>query len=127
MIYATSSNKGCSFLETFSLSQGLKQFGEKGYNSAFDKICQLHERAVFKTIDVKDLTQLECKPATDSLIVLAVKQDGRINTRACGNGNIQCKYHNKEDSASPIVATESILLTAAVEAEDVEISCLLKF
>jgi hypothetical protein len=42
MLYATSSNK-CSFLETFSLNKGLKQFGEKGYNATFDKIRQLHE------------------------------------------------------------------------------------
>jgi hypothetical protein len=63
MVYVTSSNKGCSFLETFSLNRGLKQFGEKGYNARFDEIRQLHERAVFKPINVKDLTQLECKRA----------------------------------------------------------------
>jgi hypothetical protein len=117
MVYATSSNKGFPFLETFSLNKRLKQFGGKGYNAAFDEVHQLHERAVFKPINVKDLTQLEHKRAMESLIFLGEKQDERIKARACANGSTQRKYINKEDSASPI-ATESILMTAAIEAEE---------
>jgi Reverse transcriptase (RNA-dependent DNA polymerase) len=54
----------------------------------------------------------------ESLIFLVEKRDGRIKARACANGSTQREYINKEDSASPTVATESILLTAAVEAKE---------
>jgi hypothetical protein len=118
MLYATSSREGCSFLETFSLKKGSKQFGEKGYNAAFDEICQLHEQAVFKPINVKDLPQLERKRAMESLNFLVEKRDGRIKARDCSNGSTQREYINKEDYASPTVATESILLTAEIEAEE---------
>ena len=37
-----------SFLETFSLKKGLKQFGTKGYDAAFGEIKQLHDRVAFK-------------------------------------------------------------------------------
>jgi hypothetical protein len=47
MLYAISSNKGRSILEAFSLNKVLKQIGKKDYNTAFDKICLLHELAVF--------------------------------------------------------------------------------
>jgi hypothetical protein len=39
MLYATSSNKGCLFLETYSLNEALEQLGEKGYIAAFDEMC----------------------------------------------------------------------------------------
>jgi Reverse transcriptase (RNA-dependent DNA polymerase) len=116
--FAASSNRELSFLETYSLNKGLKHFGDKGYKAAFDKVRQLHERSVFKPINVSDLTQLERKRAMESLIFLVVKRDGRIKSRACANGSTQREYINKEESASPTVATESVLITAAMEAEE---------
>jgi hypothetical protein len=118
MLTATTLHNKYAFLETFSLKKGLKQFGDKCYDAAFNKICQLHERAVFKPVNVSELTALEQKRAMESLIFLVEKEDGRIKARACANGSNQREYVNKEDSASPTVATESILLTAAIEAKE---------
>jgi hypothetical protein len=64
------------------------------------------------------LTPLEQKSAMESLIFLVETKDGRIKARACAIGSTQQEYKNKEDSASPTVAIESILLTAAIEAKD---------
>jgi hypothetical protein len=50
------SKKAYNFLEIYSLNKGLKEFGEKGYDTAFDEIKQLHQRTVFKPIILTDLT-----------------------------------------------------------------------
>jgi hypothetical protein len=54
----------------------------------------------------------------ESLIFLVKKRDGRVKARSCTNGSTQQEYINKEDTASPTVATESILLTSAIEAKE---------
>jgi hypothetical protein len=66
-------NKKYSFIETYSLKRGLKQFGQKGYDAAFGEMQQLHDRAVFAPVDVNKLTQLEKRRAMESLIFLAEK------------------------------------------------------
>jgi hypothetical protein len=64
------------------------------------------------------MTQLEKKRAMESLIFLVEKRDGRVKARTCANGSTQRDYISKEDAASPTVATESILITATVEAKE---------
>jgi hypothetical protein len=118
MKYVENTQNEYALLETYSLNKGLKQFGNQGYDAAFEDICQLHERSVFKPINWKDLTQQERRHAMESLIYQVEKRDGRIKARACANGSTQREYINKEDSAGPTVATESILLTAAFEAKE---------
>ena len=53
----------------------------------------------------------------NSLIFLTQKQDGTIKARACANGSTQRSYINKDDAASPTVATEALLMTAVIDAK----------
>ena len=98
------------FIVTYSLKKGLKEFGKKGYDAAFGEIKQLHDRVVFRPVNVSDLSPQEKKRALESLIFLVEKRDGRVKGRACANGSTQREYINKEDAASPTAVTESILL-----------------
>ena len=55
-------------MANYSLNKGLKQFGSKGYKATMAEIKQLHEREVFKPIDVRTLTPQEKFKAMESLI-----------------------------------------------------------
>jgi hypothetical protein len=105
-----------SFVQTYSLKQGLKKFGRKGEEAAFGEMKQLHDRATFEPIDISKLTKKELSMAMESLIFLVEKRDGRIKARACANGSTQRKYLSKEDGTSPTVMTESVLMTATIDA-----------
>jgi len=61
----------------------------------------------FEPILVKDMTQGERQHAMESLIYLTEKQDRRIKGCTCTNGR----------SASPTAMTESILITATIDAK----------
>ena len=111
-------NEKYSFAETYSLNKGLKKFGERGYEAAFSEMKQLHERGVFAPRDINSLTQQEKRRAMESLIFLAEKRDGSIKGRTCANGSTQREYISKEEAASPTALTESILLTATIDAEE---------
>ena len=112
------SHKHHSFMETFSLKKGLKKFGDKGRDAAFGEMKQLHDRAAFAPVDIATLSQQEKQRALESLIFLVEKRDGRVKARTCANGSPQRVYTPKEDTASPTVMTESILLTALIEAKE---------
>jgi Reverse transcriptase (RNA-dependent DNA polymerase) len=64
------------------------------------------------------MSQLEKQQAMESLIFLTEKRDGRVKARACANGSTQREYINKEDTTSPTALTESILITATIDARE---------
>jgi len=111
-------HKHHSFVETFSLKRGIKVFGQRGKDAANKEMKQLHDRTVFAPIDVSKLTPLEKRRAMESLIFLVEKRDGTIKGRTCADGSKQRAYVPKEEATSPTVMTESILLTAVIDARE---------
>jgi hypothetical protein len=79
---------------------------------------QLHDRTVFVPIHVNDLTREERIKAMASLIFLVEKRDGTIKARHCANGSTQRSYMSKEESSSPTVLTESVIITSMIEAKE---------
>ncbi len=49
---------------------------------------------------------------------LKEKRDGKTKARTVAGGNKQRGYTQKEDASSPTVATESVLLTCVIDAEE---------
>ena len=81
--------KGTSFVETYTLKKGLNKFGDQGYEASHGEMKQLHDRSVFKPINVSNLTPQEKKRSMESLIFLVEKHECRIKARTCANGSIQ--------------------------------------
>ena len=79
---------------------------------------QLHDRTCWQPIKVDTMTPTEKTKALESLIFLVEKKDGRIKARHCANGSKQRNWINPEEAASPTVMTDSILLTAGIEAKE---------
>ena len=107
-----------NFLVTYSLKQGLKKYQDKGYKSAKKEMQQLHDRRCWNPIDVSTLTPTEREKALESLIFLVEKKSGEIKARHCANGSKQRQWMSQEDVTSPTVMTDSVLLTATIEAEE---------
>ena len=49
---------------------------------------------------------------------LKEKIDGAINVRALAGGNKQCDYISKEDVSLPTVATEAVLMSCIIDADE---------
>lgn len=52
----------------------------------------------------------------ETLIFLTEKRDGRIKARTCANGSVQREWITKEESSSPTVTLEALMLSAAIDA-----------
>ena len=91
-LFMTEMNERCchranEFIETYTLAQGIKKFGQRGKDAAFKEMEQLHQRICFRPKLINELTSEERRRAMESLIFLAEKRDGRIKARHCANGS----------------------------------------
>jgi Reverse transcriptase (RNA-dependent DNA polymerase) len=102
-----------------SLKVGLKRWGEKAKEAAYSEMKQLHFRDTFTPLRWKDLTESQRKTVLESHMFLKEKRDGKIKGQTVAGGNKQRDYMiSKEDASSPTVATEAVLLTCIIDAEE---------
>ena len=107
-----------AIMTQLSLKVGLKEWGDKAHNAAASEMKQLHLRNTFKPKHWRDLTELQRKMVLESHMFLKEKRSGEIKGRTVAGGNKQRDYISKEDASSPTVATESVLLTCIIDAEE---------
>ena len=100
------------------LKAGLHEWVTKGYDTAHSEMKQLHLRNTFKPLHSKNLTHTQRQMVLESHMFLKEKCDKTIKKRTVAGGNKQRDYISKEDSSSPIVATESVLLSCIKDAEE---------
>ena len=79
---------------------------------------QLHDREAFTPMNIKNLSPEERKRALDTIVFMVEKRDGQIKIRACTNGKKQRIWTDKNDTSSPTVSTEAVLLTAVIDAKE---------
>jgi hypothetical protein len=76
----------------------------------------MHMRETFQPIKWDDILTEQKKKVLESHLFLKLKRDGTIKARTVAGGNRQRGFISKEDATSPTAATESVLLTAVIDA-----------
>jgi Reverse transcriptase (RNA-dependent DNA polymerase) len=99
-----------------SMKAGIKQRGKPSSDACKAEMYQLHMRETFEPLKWEDLTTKQKKTILESHLFIKLKRDGTIKGTAVAGGNRQRGFIAKEDATSPTVATESVLLTAVIEA-----------
>ena len=107
-----------AIMTQLSLKSGLKEWGDKAYEAVESEMKQLHFRNTFKPMHWSKLTDTQRKTVLESHLFLKEKRDGKIKGRTVAGGNKQRDYISKEDASSPTVATESVLLSCIIDAEE---------
>ena len=107
-----------SIMTQLSLKAGLKEWGDEAYTAARNEMKQLHFRDTFKPKHWRELSHTQRKTVLESHMFLKEKRSGEIKGRTVAGGNKQRDYVSKEDASSPTVATESVLLTCIIDAEE---------
>jgi hypothetical protein len=96
----------------------LDAFGKHSAESVQAELSQIYMPNTFTHTKIEDLTPEQHRKAIESLIILEEKHSGNIKSRMCSDGRKQRADINREDTASPTVMTESVLITAAIDAEE---------
>ena len=101
-----------------SMKAGLRAWGDKALSAVKSEMKQLHFRNNFLPKHWKDLTATQRRTVLESHLFLKEKRDGTIKGRTLAGGNKQRGYISKEDASSPTVASESVLLSCIIDAEE---------
>ena len=101
-----------------SLKMGLKKWKDKGRSAAKSEMKQLHIRDTFIPKHYKDLDVVQRKLILECHMFLKEKKNGYIKERTVAGGNKQRDFISKEDSSSPTVSTEAVLISCIIDAEE---------
>jgi hypothetical protein len=105
-------------LITYGIGPGIKKFQEQGEAGVTKELTQMHDMDVFRPIMKGDLTMDERKKALASLMFLKEKRDQSVKVRMCVDGRGQQGDWSKQDTTSPTVSTESVFITAVIDAHE---------
>jgi len=101
-----------------SLKAALRGWGSDAKNAAFSEAKQLHWRNSFKPVHRRDLTAEQKKQILESHMMMVQKKDGTVKAREVAGGNKQRDFVSKEEASSPTAATESVMLSCAIDARE---------
>jgi hypothetical protein len=101
-----------------SLKAALKQWGEDTKAAVEAEAKQLHWRNSFRPVHWKDVNKERWKQILESHVFVKKKRTGQIKVRKVAWGNKQRDFISKENASSSTVATESVLLTSLVDAQE---------
>jgi hypothetical protein len=101
-----------------SLKAALKQWGTDAEDAGVKEVSQLHWRDTFVPRRYSDLTDEHKKRVLESHMFVVKKQDGKTKARVVAGGNMQRNFLTKEDSSSPTVSTEAVILTSIIDAHE---------
>ena len=82
------------------------------------ELTQLHQREAFAPQDASKLTCEQQRRAFESIMHVKHKRDDSKKARICSDGRKQRLTMRKDESAPPTVCTDSVFITAAVEASE---------
>jgi Reverse transcriptase (RNA-dependent DNA polymerase)/Zinc knuckle len=105
-------------LTQYHVNKGLKVFGENGVKAVLAELKQLHDRKVVVPVYETELNEEDKKNALEYLMFLKQKRCGKIKGRGCADGRKQRIYTSKEESTSPTVAIESVMLSCVIDAQE---------
>ena len=101
-----------------TLKAAIKTWGNDAITAAESEMKQLHWRNSFRPVKWSELSEKQRLMVLESHIFMKMKKTGEIKGRTVAGGNKQRGYIDKEESSSPTVATESVIITAMVDAEE---------
>ncbi|KAG7345085.1 reverse transcriptase RNA-dependent DNA polymerase [Nitzschia inconspicua] len=106
----------CLVTAQMTANKGVKIFGKAGEEAIEKELCQLLTRNVMHRVHSQELTQEQRRAALRYLMFLKEKSCGTIKGRGCADGRKQRLYKSKEETSSPALSIEALLLSCVINA-----------
>ena len=97
---------------------GIKKHGQKAVDALLKEFCQLDDKAVFAAVDAGKLSTQQKLAALRAINLIKEKRDGALKGRSCADGRAQRALYTKEQSASPTVSTDALMISLMIDAKE---------
>ena len=101
--------------DQMSMELVIKEFRDVVVYAVHKYMKQLHNRLVPIPVDTRKLSSISKAAALKYLMLLKMKLYGRDKGRDCADGRSQWAYTRKDESSSPTVATESLMISFVID------------
>jgi hypothetical protein len=105
-----------SFMHQLLVTSALREWGDNARAAGEKEVNQLHWRETFVQRQMLGLTAEQHTKILQSHMFIGQKRTGETKARLVAGGNTQRGHVTKEESSSPTVTTEAVLLTSIVNA-----------
>ena len=107
-------------LTTYGLQAGIKKFGGRGELSVKKELTQMHDLTVFAPVEADSLTKEQKVKAICSLLMIKEKRgpEKEVKTRLLADGRGQRGKFTRQETTSPTVARESVIISAVIDAHE---------
>jgi hypothetical protein len=102
----------------------VRRFGDHAWDAAAKELKQLHDRVAFTPQDPAKLTHEQRRRTLEAIITVKHKRADTVEGSMCADGRKQRGTMRKEETASPTVSTDSVFITAAMEATERRRTCV---
>ncbi len=97
---------------------GIKKHGQVAIDALFKEFAQLHDLGVFQGQHTKELTSLQKRGALRAISMVKEKRCGKIKGRTVADGRPQRELYTKEETTSPTVSTDALMLSLLIDASE---------
>ena len=87
-------------------------------DTIFKEFAQLNDLSVFGALDTKSLTREQKRSALRAIVLIKKKRCGKIKCRTVADGRPQKKIFTKDETTSPTVLLEALLLSLLIDAKE---------
>jgi hypothetical protein len=116
--YGYNQSVAFSFMPQLLAKSALREWGDDARAAGEKEVNQLHWREMFVPKRMSELTPEQQAKILQSHMFIGQKQTGETKVRMVAGGNTQRGHVTKEESSSPTVSTEAVLLTSIVDARE---------
>ncbi len=113
--YGYNQSVAFSLMQQLSIKSALREWGDNARAAGEKEVNQLHWRDAFVPRQMLELTVEHQTKMLQSHMFIGQKRTGETKARMVAGGNTQRGHVTKEESSSPTVSTEVVLLTSIVD------------
>ncbi len=95
---------------------GIKKHGQVAIDALYKEFLQLHDLGVFEGQHATALTKEERRAALRAINLIKEKRSGLLKGRTVADGRKQRSLHTKEETTSPTVSTDALMLSTMIDA-----------
>jgi len=102
-------------LTQMTASRGIKKHGQKAVDALFMEFGQLDKKTVFEPQYASELTSEQKQEALRAINLIKEKRDNSLKGRSCADGSTQRGKYPKEQTASPTMSNDALMLSIMVD------------
>ena len=99
-------------------SAGIKKHGQAAVDALMQEFLQLEKKDVFEVVDASTLDGSQKRAALRAINLIKEKRSGKIKGRTCADGSSQRVLYTKEETTSPTISSDALMLTLLVDAKE---------